>query len=48
LGGGGFCAAEQEIGDFKGRLHIPILPYLWVNPTIPVCIAHTESGRCQA
>src|SRR5580704_4302930 len=30
LGGGGFCAAEQEIGNFKGRLHVPILPYLWV------------------
>jgi hypothetical protein len=30
LGGSGFCAAEQEIGDFEGRLHGPILPYLWV------------------
>jgi hypothetical protein len=30
LGGGGFCAAEQEIGNFEGRLHVPILPYLWI------------------
>jgi hypothetical protein len=31
LGGGGLCAAEQEIGDFEGRLHVSILPYLWVR-----------------
>jgi hypothetical protein len=31
LGGGGFCAAEEKIGDFEGRLHAPILPYLWVK-----------------
>jgi hypothetical protein len=48
LGGGGFCAAEQEIWDFEGRLHRPILPYLWVwLRTVPVCRVHAESGRCR-
>jgi len=41
LGGGGFCAAEQEVGNFKGRLHGPILPYLWVcRVNFPLYRAH--------
>jgi len=48
LGGGGFRAAKQEIGDFEGRLHGPILPYLWVKARkFPVCVAHTESCPCR-
>src|SRR5579862_8850758 len=46
LGGGGFCAAEQEIGDFESRLHVPILPYLWVQyEKVPVCISRFAHAR---
>jgi hypothetical protein len=32
FGGHRLGAAEQEIGNLEGRLHIPILPYLWAKP----------------
>ena len=43
LGRDRFCLTKQDVGDFEGCFHDPILPYLWEYGGTPQ-LTHRYSG----